>query len=109
MAYINFMCDPEIAVENIKYIGYSSPESEVKNRLDPKISNNKICYPDNETLKNTQVFTSLPDEITSLIDTLWINIKTGEHGNPFGLIIVLIGFILVYLAIIFIKKRKLKD
>lgn len=109
MAYINFMCDPEIAVENIKYIGYSSPETEVKNRLGPQISNNKICYPDDKTLKNTQVFTSLPDELTSLIDSLWINIKTGEQSNPFGLIIVLIGFILVYLAIIFIKKRKLKD
>ena len=103
------MCDPEIAVENIKYFGYSSPETEVKNRLGPQISNNKICYPDDKTLKNTQVFTSLPDELTSLIDSLWINIKTGEQSNPFGLIIVLIGFILVYLAIIFIKKRKLKD
>ena len=109
MAYINFMCDPEIAVENIKYIGYSSPESEVKNRLDPQISSSKICYPDDETLKNTQVFTSLPDEITALIDTLWISIKTGEQGNPFGLIIVLVGFILAYLTIVFVKKRKSKN
>lgn len=109
MAYINFMCDPEIAVENIKYIGYSSPESEVKNRLDPQISSSKICYPDDEILKNTQVFTSLPDEITSLIDTLWISIKTGEQGNPFGLIIVLVGFILAYLTIVFVKKRKSKN
>ena len=109
MAYINFMCDPEIAVENIKYIGYSSPESEVKNRLDPQISSSKICYPDDETLKNTQVFTSLPDEITALIDTLWISIKTGEQGNPFGLIIVLVGFILAYLTILFVKKRKSKN
>lgn len=109
MAYINFMCAPEIAVENIKYIGYSSPESEVKNRLDPQISSSKICYPDDEILKNTQVFTSLPDEITSLIDTLWISIKTGEQGNPFGLIIVLVGFILTYLTIVFVKKRKSKN
>ena len=103
------MCDPEIAVENIKHIGYSSPESEVKNRLDPQISSSKICYPDNEILKNTQVFTSLPDEITSLNDTLWISIKTGEQGNPFGLIIVLVGFILAYLTIVFVKKRKSKN
>ena len=109
MAYINFMSDPEIAVENIKYIGYSSPESEVKNRLDPQISSSKICYPDDEILKNTQVFISLPDEITSLIDMLWISIKTGEQGNPFGLIIVLVGFILTYLTIVFVKKRKSKN
>lgn len=109
MAYINFMCDPEIAIENIKYIGYSSPESEVKNRLDPQISNNKICYPDDDILKNAQVFTALPDEITSLIDTLWISIKTGEQGNPFGLITVLFGFIAAYVTIILIKKRKSKN
>lgn len=109
MAYINFMCDPKIAVENIKYIGYSSPESEVKNRLDPQISNSKICYPDDDILKNAQVFTFLPDEITALIDTLWISIKTGEQGNPFGLIIVLVGFVLAYLIIVFVKKRKSKN
>lgn len=109
LAYINFMCEPEIAVENIKYIGYSSPETEVKNRLEPKIANSKICYPDDEILKNTQVFTALPDEITSFIDNLWINIKTGGNGSPGGLIVVLLGFIAVYLMIIFYKKRKNKN
>ena len=44
LAYINFMCDPEIAAENIKYIGYSTPSTEVKNRLDLSISKDKTRY-----------------------------------------------------------------
>lgn len=106
LAYINFMCDPAVATENIKHIGYSSPETAVKNRLDPDVASSKICYPDDSTLKNTQVFTYLPDDINSLIDSLWINVKTGEQKDPFGLVAVLIGFIVAYLAVIFIKKRK---
>lgn len=109
LAYINFMCDPEIALENIRYIGYSSPEAEVKNRLDSKISKNKIQYPDKEVLNKTQIFTALPPEISSLIDNLWINIKTDKTENPFVLIFILLGFILVYLIVIFFKKRKLKN
>ena len=108
LAYINFMCDPKIAAENIKYIGYSSPESAAKNQLDPKVANNKICYPDNQILKNTQVFTALPDELNAFIDSLWVNIKTGEEGNPSALIAVLIGFILLYLIVFFLKKKKNK-
>lgn len=106
LAYINFLCEPDIAVENIKYIGYSSPESAVKNQLAPKISNDKTRYPDETILKNAQVFTVLPSEITTLIDSLWISIKTGEQGSPLGLILVLAGFVVVYLVIVFIKKRK---
>lgn len=108
LAYINFMCEPEIAAENIKYIGYSSPSTAVKNRLDPSIANDKDRYPNEETLKNAQGFTSLPNEITSLIDSLWISIKTGEPGNPLGLILVVAGFILMYLVLLFVKSRARK-
>ncbi len=106
LAYINFMCEPQIAAENIKYIGYSSPSTEVKNQLDLNISSDKYRYPDENILSNTQVFTSLPDEINSLIDSLWIDIKTGTPGNPLGLVLVISGFVLIYLALIFVKKRK---
>lgn len=107
-AYINFMCDPEIATENIKYVGYSSPSTEVIRRLDSSIANDKDRYPDEDTLKNAQVFTALPDEITSTIDSLWISIKTGEPGNSLGLILVIAGFILAYLILIFVKARSRK-
>ena len=108
LTYINFMCEPKIAAENIKYIGYSSPESVVKNQLDKKVANNKICYPDEQILKNTQLFTALPDELNSFIDSLWVNVKTGEQNNPYALITVLIGFILLYLIVFLVKKKKNK-
>lgn len=108
LTYINFMCEPKIAAENIKYIGYSSPESVVKNQFDKKVANNKICYPDEQILKNTQLFTALPDELNSFIDSLWVNVKTGEQNNPYALITVLIGFILLYLIVFLVKKKKNK-
>lgn len=106
LTYINFMCEPKIAAENIKYIGYSSPESVVKNQLDKKVANNKICYPDEQILKNTQLFTALPDELNSFIDSLWVNVKTGEQNHPYALLTVLIGFILLYLIVFLVKKKK---
>lgn len=108
LTYINFMCEPKIAAENIKYIGYSSPESVVKNQLDKKVANNKICYPDEQILKNTQLFTALPDELNSFIDSLWVNVKTGEQNHPYALLTVLIGFILLYLIVFLVKKKKNK-
>ena len=109
LEYINFLCNPDIATENIKYIGYSSPETVVKNNLDPKISNNKICYPDEDALKNSQVFTSLPDNINTLMDNLWVNVKTGSSGNPFALLFVILSFVLIYITIVVYKKNKYKN
>ena len=107
-AYINFMCDKTIATENIKYIGYSSPESCVKENLDPQIANNSIYYPTDSELNNAQFFTSLPDEINKLMDELWIIVKIGEPSSPLGLILVLTAFLLVYiLTVIYNKKRHL--
>ncbi len=106
-AYINFMCRPDIAIENIKYIGYSSPESIVKENLDPEVKNSKICYPDEETLNNAQTFTSLTNEINSLIDDLWVSVKTdGDNNNPFALVLVILMFVLLYLLAVIYQKKK---
>ena len=107
MQYINFMCDPEIAVENISVIGYSSPQSIVKNKLPKEISENEIFYPSDEILKSAGCFVNLDENINTLIDDLWIEVKTGERGNPIGLVLVLLGFLLVYLFVIFRKNKKI--
>lgn len=107
-AYINFMCDVEIATANIEYIGYSTPETAVRENLDPEIAENPIFYPSEEVLANTQVFTDLPDDISLLLDDLWVQVKTGGSDDTVLLISVLVAFVLLYVGIVVYKRVKRK-
>lgn len=73
-AFINFMCETEIAKQNIEYIGYSTPLMSVKEALDDEITDNPIAYPDAEVLANTETFINLPEETNMLYDALWSDI-----------------------------------
>lgn len=103
--YINFMCDTEIAKANIEYIGYSTPQKEVKKLLDEEVANNKNIYPDDETLEKAQVFKSLPANISASLDNLWVEVKTGSNSGSVVLVIVLIAFCLLYILAVLYKKR----
>lgn len=73
--YIDFLCETEIAKANAEFIGYSTPQVNAKAGLDPEISNNPIFYPSDDMLKNTEVFSTLPDDINKLLSDLWIQLK----------------------------------
>jgi len=75
-AFINFMTDPEISLENIEYICYSTPNSATMEMLDPEISGNPNFYPPQEILDNSEMYTDLPEDIYELMNDLWVNIKT---------------------------------
>lgn len=105
-AYINFLCDPEIAGANMDYVGYSTPESAAKEYMDPKVVNDPIHYPSEEILSNTEAFKNLPEDISKLADTLWAEVKMGGPGEPAVLVAIILGFFAVYVAIIVYKRRK---
>ena len=105
-AYINFMCDVEVATANIEYICYSTPESAVKENLDPEIVNDPIFYPSEELLEKSEIFANLPDDINLVLDDLWVQVKTGGTDDTWALILVLCGFLLLYICVIIYKKRK---
>ena len=107
-AYINFMCDPEIAGANMDYVGYATPETAAKEYLEPETVENPIFYPDEETLRNTEVFVNLPAGTSALIDTLWAEVKMGGPGDAAVLIAIIVVFLGIYVAIIIWKKRKHK-
>ncbi|WP_242846262.1 ABC transporter substrate-binding protein [Anaeromassilibacillus senegalensis] len=106
--YINFLCDPEIAAANVDYIGYSTPETAAKELLPEETVENPIFYPPKEILDNSEVFVSLPEETSILLDKLWAEVKMGGPGETATLVAVLAGFLLLYLAIVIYKKRKAK-
>ncbi len=107
-AYINFLCDPEIAAANMDYVGYSTPETAAKELLPEEVQNNEIYYPPQEILDRSEVFVALSDEMNLYLDTLWAEVKMGGPGETATLIAILVFFLLLYIGIVVYKKRKLK-
>lgn len=105
-AYINFLCDPEIAAANVDYIGYSTPESAAKALLPEEVQDNPIYYPPKEILGKAETFAALPDDTNLLLDTLWAEVKMGGPGQTATLIAILAGFLLLYIAVVLYKRHK---
>ncbi len=107
-AYINFICNPEIAGQNMEYVGYGVPETEAKKYMDEEVVNNPVNYPSSEVIANTEVFINLPDETSSLLDTLWAEVKMGGPGSTLTLIAIIAVFLFTYIGIVVHKRRKRK-
>lgn len=73
-AFINFMNKPEIALKNVEYIGYSTPNKETFKILPEEIKNDKTAYPDAEAIKDSEVFVDLGDFIKNY-DKAWTEVK----------------------------------
>ena len=73
--FINFLCDPENAKQNVEYIGYSTPNTAAYKLLPKEVQDNKVAYPDPESLKNSEVFIDLPEKILRKYDEAWLEIK----------------------------------
>jgi len=77
--YINFLCEPEIALANSTYVGYSTPHKEAYEMLDDEIKNDGISYPSDEFLNTkTTVFNNLSDEANQLMQDLWTSMKSSQ-------------------------------
>ena len=107
-AFINFICLPEISAENCSFIGYSTPVSAAKDYMDEEMVNNPNYYPDEETLARCEVFNVLPDNINTLLDSLWAEVKMGGPRDTITLVLILAVFILTYVAVLVYKRRKRK-
>lgn len=75
MMYINFLCEPEVALANAEYICYASPNTAVVNNEKYTYKDDAILYPDDEVKKNTQYYHDPSPEIRSHYENLWIDVK----------------------------------
>ncbi|MBE6563828.1 MAG: spermidine/putrescine ABC transporter substrate-binding protein [Ruminococcaceae bacterium] len=71
LMYINFMLEPEVALQNSEYIYYASPNTAVVNNPEYSLYGNEIIYPSEEAKKNTQYFHDIDPEIRSYYEKLW--------------------------------------
>ena len=57
--FMNFVYDPKIAAQIAAYVNYVSPVKGAKEELakiDPKLANNPLIFPDEETLSKVKIF-----------------------------------------------------
>ena len=74
--WIDFLCRPEIAKQNFDYITYSTPNKGAFDLLDEEIQNNKALFPDIDSLKDSEVFKYLGDEVDAVYNELWKEVKS---------------------------------
>lgn len=71
MLYINFLLEPEVALENAEYLCYASPNTEVINNDDYSFKGNPILYPAKEQVENAEYFHDLDSDVRSHYEKLW--------------------------------------
>lgn len=117
-AFINFMHEPQVALENTEFIYYASPNITVRNNEESSLYSSEAVYPD--PLPNGQYFHNLPQNILEVQSSLWSRVKGGhlsadseaqnrkiyiESGILGGIVLVFIVFKLVSNS----RKRKIED
>lgn len=99
--YINFLCEPEVALANCEYTGYSTPNLKAYELLDDEVRENPLQYPDKDYLaNNTEVFINLSAETNALLQTLWNKLKIDSSSPwlvPVFLAVLIAATILVNL------------
>lgn len=74
-AFINFMLEPENAAQNAEYIGYATPNNKAKDLLPEEITSDKAFYPDQETIKNLEVYDNLGQKWLGIYNDLYLQFK----------------------------------
>ena len=74
--WIDFLCRPDIAKMNFEYITYATPNKGAFDLLDEEIQNNKAVSPDIDSLENCEVFQYLGDDVDSIYNNLWKEVKS---------------------------------
>ena len=76
-AFINYMCQPEIAKMNFDYITYSIPNSAGQALIEePKYRESQIAFPDIDTLTNCETFHYLGPKNDAIYNKLWREVKS---------------------------------
>ncbi len=72
--FINFMYQPDIALENCEYVGYSTPNVAARDMLDPEVSGNVYYYPTAEIFETLEVYYS-SSQIEERYSEIWNTVK----------------------------------
>ena len=74
--FLDFLCREDIAMKNIEYVYYATPNKAVYDKLDKETQENKTIFPDDETLNNCEIFRYLDEDSIALYNKLWKELKS---------------------------------
>lgn len=74
-ALIDFMMRPEIAAQNAEYVGYSTPNKDAIELLDPEITSDEAFYPSDATIGQLEVYSDLGQTKLIQFNDLYLEIK----------------------------------
>lgn len=109
-AYINFMCEPDIAYATTAYIGYSTPNSAAYEMLDDEVKNDGISYLSDEYIdENTTIFDNLSDVANLKMQRLWTDMKSTEEAGANKWFVPMFLLACVTLSIVILIRRYVKN
>lgn len=76
MLFLDYLCGEEAGMANFEYVYYASPLTPVVEALDEEVRSNEAIIPSKESLTKCEIFTSLDDEKTALLNHLWQELKS---------------------------------
>ncbi|MBR5520673.1 MAG: ABC transporter substrate-binding protein [Oscillospiraceae bacterium] len=108
--YINFLNETDVALANAEYIYYPTPHLGAYELLDEEMKNNLVAYPTDEMLENTEVFTTLSDEISAELDTAWSDIRSfNQSSNDLFVPTFFLMMVIATVAINTIRSRQVRN
>ena len=102
-AFINFLCETDIAVANCEFISYFTPQTEAMEivGVDERI------MPSDEVLENSETFVMLGDEANSHMEDLWLQIRsTSMFDSPVSLLALILLLALIIFIILYVARKK---
>ena len=105
--YINFLLEPDIALENAEYLCYASPNTTVLENEEYSLKDDEIVYPSAEVKANTTYFHNLPQDTLEYMTNKWDALKIGG-SNSLVIYISLIAVVLVVIAVFVLRAVKKK-
>jgi len=72
---IDFLCEPEIAMQNYQYVGYAIPNTGAIELMGEEYTDSMVSNPPQEVLDRCEVFRHLGDDV-KVYDRIWTEILT---------------------------------
>ncbi len=100
-AFINFLCETEVAVANCEYICYFTPHKEAMELVEV----DERIYPTAEDLERAETYIALPPEINSLYDSSWIEVRSSLEISEIVIVAIILGLALSVMVVLMIFRR----
>lgn len=73
--WLNFLCEADVALANFEYIYYATPNVAAQELIDEELLEDPGVFPDEEVIKNCEVYSYLGEEAEDMYYELWKEVK----------------------------------